>query len=194
MPSTPERHLELCPEDPSGHGLHWRNLDDPPETCRACGRGEVEPEGPLSHLSRAFGIKQGTGPHPKPQDRVRPTDRVVTPSRPVTRADAVPVQPRGEVDALTEALDRVASGTEREWANAVLQIIHRTAETTAEFTTDAIWSQVTWRPRDLEERAMGPLMIQARKEGWIASTERYIRTERSEGHRNPKRVWRSLLL
>ncbi len=88
-----ERHLQLCPEDPSGYGLHWRNLGDAPEVCRACGRGDVEAEGPGTHVSRAFGIKQGLGPHPKPQDRKQPDARVDTPPEPVTGAPAHLVQP-----------------------------------------------------------------------------------------------------
>jgi hypothetical protein len=64
-----------------------------------------------------------------------------------------------------------------------------------EFTTDRIWWELDRHgyERPCEPRALGPRMAVAERAGLIARTERTHCSIRAQAHRNPKRIWRSLL-
>jgi hypothetical protein len=81
------------------------------------------------------------------------------------------------------------------WKAAADAAILTTAQAVPEFTTDRIWWELDRqgyaRPR--EPRALGPRMAVAERAGVIARTERTRRSIRASAHRNPKRIWRSLI-
>ena len=64
----------------------------------------------------------------------------------------------------------------------------------ATFTTDHVWAvlEAIDAPSFPEPRALGAVMRDAQREGWIAATDDYDLSKRKVCHRRPLRIWRSL--
>ena len=82
-------------------------------------------------------------------------------------------------------------GATQLWFRDALNAVHACAQVYAEFTADDVW-QVLKR-RTGEPRALGSVMQSARREGWIAPTDRFTPTAKVSQHSQPIRVWRSLV-
>lgn len=96
--------------------------------------------------------------------------------------------------ALDEALKRVDANADDEWKSIALRAVGWLAMTQERFTTDDVWAVLIDRKEATHEpRALGPIMLRARKLGYIIGTPDYVLSERPECHRNPKKVWLSLL-
>jgi hypothetical protein len=97
-------------------------------------------------------------------------------------------------EALDEALNRVDANADEEWKTTALRAVGWLSMTQDRFTTDDVWAVLVDREEATHEpRALGPIMLRARKLGYIAGTNDYVLSMRPECHRNPKKVWRSLL-
>jgi hypothetical protein len=92
--------------------------------------------------------------------------------------------------ALNEALARVEEAAKEEWKEDVLNAIRMLAEVREYFTSDDVWMEVE-SPR--EPRALGAMMRQAKKLGWIEPTTSHVMSIRVACHRRPLRIWRSLI-
>lgn len=93
-----------------------------------------------------------------------------------------------------EAVQRVTEGADPDWMEDALVAVEKTAQWLATFTTDDVWQALQASDESTtERRAMGAVMRRAEGAGWIEPTDEYRESERPEAHRNPKRVWRSLL-
>jgi hypothetical protein len=90
------------------------------------------------------------------------------------------------------ALERVDRNAVPEWKIAALEAVTAAARARPEFIVDEVWR---FLPADVpgprEGRAMGPVMLQARRDGVITATDRFQPSERVTSHRVPRRVWRS---
>jgi hypothetical protein len=93
-------------------------------------------------------------------------------------------------EARDEAIEQVRRA-HAEWANDALLAVKGAAQELSFFTTDDVWQRGLRRPT--EARAMGPVMIEAMRRGWIIRTGQTRRSVRVKAHANPKQVWRSLL-
>lgn len=93
--------------------------------------------------------------------------------------------------ARDEALVRAERNADAEWKAAALDAVRRTALESAYFTADDVWQKLTARPH--EPRAMGAIMRQASLLEWIAPTDTFRPTAKISQHRQPIRVWKSLL-
>jgi hypothetical protein len=99
-------------------------------------------------------------------------------------------------DPTDEAIDRAGRHADADWMLTVANAILRVAQATREFTTDAIWSYLDrYHPQATthDRRAMGAALRAARADGIIDPTGRYAISTRPVCHRNPKRVWTSLI-
>jgi hypothetical protein len=83
---------------------------------------------------------------------------------------------------------RAWAGTDDEWKIAALEAVRELCRTRAEFTTDEL-------PEDIrtvrEPRALGSLMVNARKAGLCKTTNITRESKSDKCHNRPKRVWRS---
>ncbi len=92
------------------------------------------------------------------------------------------------------AIERVDEHANEEWKSAALDAVSLCASAYSLFTTDQVYEVlVRYDVETHERRAMGAIMRRAKTAGWIAPTDDYWPTARPEAHRNPKRVWRSLI-
>lgn len=102
-------------------------------------------------------------------------------------------------DALAEArkrdaIERAEINADSTWRDVALDAVRRTAGQHHEFTTDAVLTVLESAPASTHElRALGPVMIQAQKCGWIEPTDRFENSRSVSRHKAPKRIWRSLL-
>lgn len=94
--------------------------------------------------------------------------------------------------ATEDAIDRVDAHADPEWSNRALEAVRRVALRKSSFIVDEVWHELGEEP--VEPRAMGPVMRRAAAKGLIARTERYQESERVTAHRNPRRIWQSLIV
>lgn len=95
--------------------------------------------------------------------------------------------------ARDDAINRVAANVEWDWAAHALEAVWRTAIELESFIVDEVWSRIPECKGPHEPRAMGAVMRRARDNRWIEATDQYRASDRVTAHRNPRRVWRSLL-
>ena len=81
------------------------------------------------------------------------------------------------------------------WVEGVWECIKDIARQQAELSSDDIFRLADERGVEAthENRALGPLMKQAEREGYIEATQKFIDSERTSKHLSPIRVWRSLV-
>lgn len=72
-----------------------------------------------------------------------------------------------------------------------LEAVRGVAMQNETFTTDEVWKQLGSVPKD--RRVLGPIMIQAAKDGICEATNTTRKTTREEAHQRPLTVWKSLI-
>lgn len=77
------------------------------------------------------------------------------------------------------------------WVKSALLAVYQVAVRQQTLTTDDVWKVIIEKPR--EGRAMGAVMVKARKMHWIEPTSQFVATEKVSQHRQPIRKWRSLV-
>ena len=93
-----------------------------------------------------------------------------------------------------EAVERAGAHADADWASEAYDAVVRCAKLRPAFTTDHVHYYLTPSgARTHEKRAMGAVMRRAAAAGVIEATDQYWPSDRPEAHRNPKRVWRSLV-
>jgi len=90
---------------------------------------------------------------------------------------------------LTLALAIVAGNTAEEWRAEALEAIRKVCLGRADFICDDVWD--TGLRSAHNDKALGPVMMQAAKNGWCVKTDRVRPSRRS--HLSGKPVWKSLL-
>jgi hypothetical protein len=90
-----------------------------------------------------------------------------------------------------EAVARVDRHAPSDWKQEARDVVSRLAHGQQTVHPDDVWDRLTTRPA--EPRALGAIMVWARNQGLIEVTDEMRESERPEAHRNPKRVWRSLV-
>jgi len=92
-----------------------------------------------------------------------------------------------------EAIARVEAHNHAEWKEAALIAILEAASMWPTFTTDEVWPLIGHDPMLQEPRALGAVMRNAEKAGYIQATKEFILSKSVSRHRAPKRVWQSLV-
>jgi len=91
------------------------------------------------------------------------------------------------------AMKQVEAATNPEWREAALDAIYYTARRLTEFIVDDIWQN--FHNDDLrDKRAIGPLMLVAKREGWITPTDKFRPSYIVHHHATPRRVWKSRIM
>lgn len=71
------------------------------------------------------------------------------------------------MSSTSQGIAAAAAGTDPEWRKAALKAVKKVAKKQATFTTDDVWAVLNkkniYTP---ENRAMGPVMLEAKREGW----------------------------
>ena len=94
------------------------------------------------------------------------------------------------IAARDRALDQVAKAADARWKEHALQCVRRTCEQLPDFISDDIWT-TGGLDSTREDRALGPIMLQAARRGWAVKTDRVRPSVRSHGSGKP--VWKSLI-
>lgn len=92
------------------------------------------------------------------------------------------------VVARVSAVNRAPA--DADWSLRALAAVKAVARGQNTLTTDDLWKIV--EPPE-EPRAMGSVMRTAVRAGWISKTDRTVESTRSDCHRRPLAVWRSLI-
>ena len=96
-------------------------------------------------------------------------------------------------EARNDGMGRVEDNAPQLWKDVALDAVYQAARANRRFIVDAVWR---YMPNDIHThdlRAMGPVMRRAIKAGWIAPTTDYINSNRVTAHKNPRRIWQSLI-
>lgn len=78
------------------------------------------------------------------------------------------------------------------WADMIIDDIIRPMSAGTEFTTDIIHKYAGPPPSGADSRALGSVMIKARRLKLIVATGEYKKSTRSECNRRPVAVWRRI--
>jgi hypothetical protein len=99
----------------------------------------------------------------------------------------------GQIE-LDAAVARVEGHADARWKRLALSAIEYLARCRASFTTDDVWEMLGGLDVSTHEpRAMGAMMRQAKKKGWVVGSNTYRPSKRPECHRRPMMVWVSLI-
>jgi len=102
--------------------------------------------------------------------------------------------PASSGTARDEAMGRAEDYAHEEWKEVALEAVYQAALVNEKFIVDEVWRYMPSGVSTHDLRAMGPVMRRAIKAGWICSTDEYINSSRVTAHKNPRRIWRSLLI
>ena len=97
-------------------------------------------------------------------------------------------------EARAQSLETVGAHADPVWMQHALGIAHDLSLTQAAFTADDIWEKLD--DLDVEthdNRAMGAVMTEAARQGWVHRTDNTVLSRRPINHRRPVRVWTSLV-
>ena len=95
--------------------------------------------------------------------------------------------------AREDGIGRVEAHADALWSDMALQAARATALRFESFIVDAVWDLLPKSAGTDDLRAMGAVMKQAQRLGYISPTDRLVLSNRVSAHRNPRRVWRSLI-
>lgn len=96
--------------------------------------------------------------------------------------------------ARDESMARVEQHADDVWKREALAAVVRVARERGRFTTDDVWQALDGVEAGTHEpRAMGAVMRQAARQGWVRATDGYVRSSRVACHARPLRVWESAL-
>lgn len=91
------------------------------------------------------------------------------------------------------AIEHSANGRSHEWKSTVLTTICAIALRQPTLIVDDIRRELGEAFMGENPHSLGPVVIQAAKDGAITRTKDYVESTRESQHRRPVRVWRSLL-
>lgn len=93
------------------------------------------------------------------------------------------------------SIAQVRDNAEPDLKAELLESVRRVAGIRSTLTSDDVWQDFRARITDAphEPRLLGAVMREAVRNAWIEATQDFELSKRPETHRNPKRVWRSLL-
>lgn len=97
------------------------------------------------------------------------------------------------ITARDEAITRVGQHADPDWVEQTLDVIYCLAVARSEITTDDIWETVGEVAATHEPRALGAVMRQAARLGYVRASDRYVPSARAACHARPVRVWESLI-
>ena len=92
-------------------------------------------------------------------------------------------------DTKAEAIARVARNANPEFMREALGAVYDVCVGVHEFTADDVW--LVLRSGTHDNRALGPVMLQAQREGWCQPTHRTRATRRATNNARPLEIWRS---
>lgn len=90
-----------------------------------------------------------------------------------------------------EALERVERAADEEWKERAWAYLNRMAKAQPEFCAEDLWLAGLDKPR--EPRALGPLLMHARRDGLIAPSGRYRQSASASRNSGDAKVWLSLV-
>lgn len=92
-----------------------------------------------------------------------------------------------------KAMKKVESHAAPGFLDGALVAAGRAARDLPHLTSDDLWRYMPPEVTTPDNRAMGPVMVRAKKLGLIEPTDRFKPTIFPRGHAGPRRVWRSLV-
>ena len=95
--------------------------------------------------------------------------------------------------ARDEGMDAVAEHAENLWRASALLAVQKAASKLEFITIDDVSPEIPESLSTHDLRALGPIMVKGKKEGWITPTDRFTSSRRSSCHATPRRVWKSLI-
>lgn len=90
-----------------------------------------------------------------------------------------------------EAVERVGRAAPQDWMGLAHAVVLRLAATGVGFTTDDVWKALP--ECSLEKRAMGAVMLKAKREGAIVATGRFQKSSQAQNHARDVRIWVGVL-
>lgn len=102
---------------------------------------------------------------------------------------------KGGRDGRDEGMARAEAAANPAWAAGMWKCIQDVARQQAELSADDVFALARKRRVGAthDNRAFGPLMKRAEREGYVEITPRFTNSDRTSKHLNPIRIWKSLV-
>ena len=112
---------------------------------------------------------------------------------PPTPPNPLAAEDEGE-EARASSLAAVGAHADPTWMGHALALTEDLAHRLPQMTSDEIWEALDdYDVETHDNRAMGAVMTEAGRRGWLHRTEQTILSRRAVNHRRPVRVWQSLV-
>lgn len=96
--------------------------------------------------------------------------------------------------ARDQALVQVDESADQAWKRVALEKVQEVARNHHVLTVDQVQELLKGEEVSTHEgRAMGAVIMQARRNGWIESTGTTVQSKQKHCHANPRTLWRSLI-
>lgn len=92
-----------------------------------------------------------------------------------------------------EGMARVAEHAEPGFMAVANAALRSSALAMPYLTSNDVWDRIPAGIETHENRAMGPIMQEGARAGWIVATKDYVKTRRPSRNQAPVMIWRSLL-
>ncbi len=93
-----------------------------------------------------------------------------------------------------DGMSRAKANASRDWQATAMAVLQAAAKARPYISANDLWDGVdALGVFTHENRASGPAMTKAKENGWIAPTDRWIKSSRPTRHHGDVRLWRSLL-
>jgi hypothetical protein len=96
-------------------------------------------------------------------------------------------------DLAVEGMNRAYGHKTPEWKAAAFEAVFQTCLDLEYFTPDYVWERFPKGFEMGEGRALGAVMLRAKRDEWIEKTDRVWPSNRPSQHSQPLNVWHSLL-
>lgn len=93
-------------------------------------------------------------------------------------------------DARDEGMGRAEGAADPQWMDAAYATVVAAATERAAFTVDVLWNDYGLAPT-VENRALGPVLLLAKRDGVIVASGEYQHSKRRVNHTSLRQVWLS---
>jgi hypothetical protein len=94
--------------------------------------------------------------------------------------------------ATDDAIERSEAHADPDWKEAAFDAVRRCAQALPVLIVDDVWKHMTGNVDTHDNRALGPVMLRAKREGLIESTGTF-RHSYLRNHGTPRPLWKSLI-
>ena len=100
---------------------------------------------------------------------------------------------RPNYEGARKGMSQVEQAANEEWKAEALKTLYQVAAENEFLTVDDVSRAIPEEVQTHDARALGPIMMRGKKEGWLEHSDRFTPSVRSTRHATHTIIWRSLI-